>query len=172
MKTITLFFGLMVLTLLSLSGCGSVSQENSSTDDSSRSIDSTGEELLDVRAEYSFCYDTGSYDPTKRFKCELPLTYLECQEWMSKEQGSMSTTFYANFTGGEPTISGRTANRYYMVVEYGDGLNTTTDPTTVFKDIPEELYVIVDGACYPNATIKIFDMSDELKDSMSLDYSS
>lgn len=162
----------MFTSLVFFSGCtGENNSNESTTDTSSESIKATGgEELLDIHAEYAFCYDTGAYDPTQRYNCELPLTYKECIEWMSKEEGQGSTTFYANFTGGEPTIPGRTANEYYMTVTYGEGKVEKTDRSAVFKDIPSEFMHYVEGNCYPNATIRIYNMNDELMGIMSFDY--
>lgn len=166
---------ILFCSLVFVSGC----VENTDVDDSntenapSESVKASGgEELLDVRAEYSFCYDTGSYDPTQRNECKLSLTYKECREWMSKEEGTGNTFFYANFTGGEPTQVARTANRYYMVVKYAEGKVEETDSSAVFKDIPSEFSHLVRGNCYPNATIEIYNMDDELMGSMSFDYSS
>lgn len=155
---------LLLLFLLSLCAC------SSETGDSAQLKNQGGEELLDVRADYSFCYDTGSYDPTKRQQCEMPLTYKECYEWMSRENGQGDTFFYANFTGGEPTIPGRTANEYYMVVHYDDKTEKT-DTSAVFKDDPSEFMHVVKGNCYPNATIEIYNTEDELMGRMSLENS-
>ncbi|MGM5481266.1 MAG: hypothetical protein ACQESE_02540 [Nanobdellota archaeon] len=159
---------LIVLSLVSLSACGS----DGTTDSSSETITNQGgEELLGVHAEYSFCYDTGAYDPTQRYTCELPLTYKECRKWKAQQEGTGKTVFYANFTGGDPTISGRTANIYYMVVNYSDGKIVKTDTQAAFKDIPAEFMAFVDDDCYPNATIEIYNTNDDLMGSMSLDYS-
>ena len=100
----------------------------------------------------------------------MPLTYKECYEWMSRENGQGDTFFYANFTGGEPTIPGRTANEYYMVVHYDDKTEKT-DTSAVFKDDPSEFMHVVKGNCYPNATIEIYNTEDELMGRMSLENS-
>jgi hypothetical protein len=171
MNETNLLVVLFLFSVLVLSSCNNDGLDK--TDTSSEKIkNSGGEELLDVRAEYSFCYDTGAYDPTQRSQCELSLTYKECKEWMTNKEGMGSTTFYANFTGGEPTISGRTANEYYMVVHYDADKAEKTDRRAVFKDIPSEFMHFVRGGCYPNATIEIYNMDDELMGSMSFDYSS
>jgi hypothetical protein len=47
-----------------------------------------------------------------------------------------------------------------------------TDRRAVFKDIPSEFMHFVRGGCYPNATIEIYNINDELMGSMSFDYSS
>lgn len=172
MKKTKIILTLLIFSILIITACNNDDKINENNNNPSTSKKQTGgEELLGIRAEYSYCYDTGAYDPTERSKCELQLTYKECGEWMiMQEEGQGSTIFYANFTGGEPTITGRTANEYYMVVHYGDNKIDKTDTRTVFKDIPSEFMHYVRGSCYPNATIEIYNIKDELMGSMSFDY--
>lgn len=159
---------LLLAALLVLSACGS--ETTNDTPDEGVEPEG-GEELLSVRADYAYCYDTGSYDPTQRYRCEMELSYDGCKEWMGKQEGTGKTHFYAEFSGGEPTQAARTANEYYMVVKYGDGLVETTDTSAVFKDFPSEFVSYVDGGCYPNATIEIYNTEDELMGRESFDYS-
>lgn len=161
----------VLIVTLFLVACSSNSVVDEGLEDSNsvETYNEGGEELHDVYAEYSFCYDTGSYDPTLRYKCEMPLTYKECVEWMSQQEGQGKTVFYANFSGGEPTQPGRTANQYYMTVHFGDQTQQT-DTQTVFKNIPSEFMMFVDDNCYPNATVEIYNTNDVLMDVMTLEY--
>ena len=151
-----------------LSACGT---ETSKSGSDTEFENNGGEDLISVRAEYAYCYDTGAYDPTQRYTCELELSYKGCKEWMGSQEGTGKTHFYAEFSGGEPTRAARTANEYYMVVKYGDGLVETTDTRAVFKDIPSEFASYVEGGCYPNATIEVYNTQDELMGRESFDYS-
>lgn len=144
-------------------------EENADPDPSEQNVEGE-EELLSVKAEYSFCYDTGAYDPTLRSKCEDQITYKECKEWQGKEQGTSNTFFYATALGGEPTIPGRTANYYYIKVKYGDNKEITTDERAIFKEIEGDFMAYDDTGCYPNATIEMYNVDDELMDKMSFDY--
>ncbi|MFP4567739.1 MAG: hypothetical protein ACLFN8_02225 [Candidatus Woesearchaeota archaeon] len=169
--TITLLlFSILLIVACTNEEEFTINDLNDNNKPSTTNKNSGGEELLGIRAEYSFCYDTGAYNPTERSKCEMQLTFKECSEWMMKQEGEGSTIFYANFTGGEPTKTGRTANEYYMVVTYADNKVEQTDTRTVFKEKPSEFMHFVRGNCYPNATIEIYNLEDELMGTETFDY--
>ncbi len=128
-----------------------------------------GEQLLSVRAEYSYCYSTGDYDPTNAYDCAENITYKECLEWKAKEPGEAHTFFYATFMGGEPTIPGRYANEYYMRAYYGDKLEQETDEQAAFPEMESEFSVYDLTDCYPKGTMEIYNVDDDLMAKMSFD---
>lgn len=129
-----------------------------------------GENLVSVRAEYTFCYDTGSYDPTLRIACESNITYKQCLEFKENQPGGAHTFFYAIFEGGEPTIPGRYANNYYMKVKYGKHQELKTDNIAAFQDSETEFKIYDLTDCYPKGTMELYNVNDELMGRMSYDY--
>lgn len=166
----TLIFGILIISaLLLIAGCSKNSNDSESAEKDAGKPQG-GEKLESVRAEYSFCYDNGNYDPTLRYTCEQELKYKQCKEWELKEEGASTTFFYAEFLGGEPTTAGWYSNYYYMKVKYADGKELTTDKMAVSKEIPGEFMIHDDTGCYPKGTIEIYNMQDELMAKMSFDY--
>lgn len=172
----TYLIGIVVIVVMfSLTACSnSTEQASTTTSSSDKSLAkikaSGGEELHSVRAEYSFCYATDNPDPTLRSKCEDQITYEECKDWQGRIEGSSNTFFYAVFSGGEPTIPGRTANYYRMKVMYGENLEQISGEQAVFKDIESEFMLYDQSGCYPKATIEILNADDEVMGRKSFDY--
>lgn len=135
-----------------------------------------GEKLISVRADYSFCHSTDSYDPTEAFVCEDDLDYSECKKWESDVAGEANTHFYATFNGGKVTAANKqkawNANEYYMKIDY-NGLEETTSERAVFENTTDEFAIYTSGECYPKADFKIYRAGDDLLvGEMSLDNSS
>lgn len=174
---VTLVLVAIGIALASCGGPDAGSNAAADAADATASVDAPanaagGEKLVSVKAEYSFCYSTGAYDPTQDRECMDNITYRECTQAEKDRAGSSSTFFYAVFSGGESRHAGWNANRYYMVVEYDNGTKTLeTDAQTVFKDLPDDFMAYDLDGCYPAATITIFDeATDDPMGSMSFDY--